>query len=239
MTRKPTFSHAGIVVACVALSFGCVIAQENNRPVVKITAPQGRSPLPLNTLIPFAISVSDKEEGESKFGEINGQEVYLTVRYLSDPLQATAALSTAGDPDPPGFVILQKSNCISCHAFNAPLIGPSFAELTRRYPYSKTNETLLAKRILNGSSGIWGSTAMPGHPELTPEAAQLIMAWILQNTGDVKTKYYSGLEGTLRLIIPEGERPGGIFILRASYTDHGLNNQKAMQGTDALLVHGK
>ncbi|MDH4091263.1 MAG: hypothetical protein OEV74_20255 [Cyclobacteriaceae bacterium] len=207
--------------------------------MVKITTPSSGRTYLLNTLIPYTISVSDKEDGESKYEEINNLEVFLSVRYIQDASQETMARKTASEPDAPGFVLLQKSNCITCHAFNAPLIGPAFTEITRRYPPSKPNEIALAKSVLEGSSGIWGSAVMPSHPDLSPETARQIVAWILQNAGDPKSNYYSGTAGALRLTIPEGVDAGGFFILRASYTDHGIDNRNPLQGDDVVLLHAK
>jgi len=224
-------------VAAVFYSPNTALAQQNNPPLVKIKTPEGGRRYPLNTLIPYSIEISDKEDGESKYDEITNVEVYLTVRYVEKTSQATNSRKEANAPDPPGFVLLQKSNCVNCHAFNGPKIGPSYDEITKRYPPSKANETTLAKKILDGSTGVWGNIVMPAHPELTMEQTQQIVSWIFQNTQDTKLSYYSGAQGTIRLTIPAGASPDGVFILRASYTDHGAGNDTPRQGTDVVVVN--
>lgn len=229
-----------ILLSCVAAVFPspkAALAQQNNPPLVKITTPEAGRRYPLSTVIPYLIEVSDKEDGESRYDEINNLEVYLNVRYVEDASQATHARKKANEPDAPGFVLLQKSNCVNCHDFNAPKIGPSYAEITRRYPASKTNETALAKKVLDGSIGVWGNIPMPAHPELTVEQAQQIVSWILQNTQDAKSDYYSGTKGAIRLTIPPGASPGGVFIMRASYTDHGAGKDTPLQGTDVVVIN--
>jgi len=229
-----------ILLSCVAAVYPspkAALAQQNNRPLVKITTPEAGRRYPLTTLIPYVIEVSDKEDGESRYDEINTLEVYLTVRYVEDASQATNARKEANEPDVPGFVLLQKSNCVNCHAFNEPKIGPSYAEITRRYPPSKANETTLAKKILDGSTGVWGNMVMPAHPELTMEQTQQIVSWIFQKTQDGKSNYYSGANGAIRLTIPAGASPGGVFIMRASYTDHGAGKDTPLQGTDVVVIN--
>ena len=53
--------------------------QTNNRPIVKILAPKDKSSYPLGTRVAYQISVSDPEDGESKYGEITQNEVLLKV----------------------------------------------------------------------------------------------------------------------------------------------------------------
>jgi cytochrome c len=229
-----------ILLGCVAAVLHSpqdATAQQNNPPQVKITTPETGRRYPLNTLIPYVIEVSDKEDGESKYDEINNLEVYMSVRYVESVSQKTNTLKEASNPDSPGFVLFQKSNCVNCHNFNSPKIGPSYAEITKRYPPSKANESMLAKKIVDGSTGTWGNVVMPAHPELTLEQTQQIVSWIFQNTKDPKLSYYSGAKGTIRLTIPEGASAGGFFILRASYTDHGAGNEPPQQSTDVVVIN--
>jgi cytochrome c len=228
-----------ILIAFIFISFRFSHAQQNNPPVVIITDPPANNTYPLNTLLPYFITVSDVEDGESKYEEINNQAVYLRVQYRPDTSKVAATRQRANEPDPPGFVHLQKSNCITCHAFKTPLIGPSFAAIAVRYPPSKASENALAERIIGGSSGRWGSAIMPGHPELSLQYAKQIVAWILRASDDANTNYYVGTKGVLRLTIPDGVPPGGYFVIRASYTDHGSANQNSLQGADVIFVYGK
>lgn len=64
---------------------------ENHPPAVKIMAPKNNSSYARNALVAYEISVSDKEDGDSKFGEINPKEIFLEVRYLQDTLGVTTA----------------------------------------------------------------------------------------------------------------------------------------------------
>jgi cytochrome c len=232
MSQMGYLTTAGITAALVAFCCGTLLAQQNNRPIVKITSPLAGRTYPVNTLIPYSVIVTDKEDGDSNYGEINRSEVYLSVRRIPDPARSV----DAAEPDPPGFVLLQKANCSGCHLFNKPWIGPSYAEITRRYPFSKDNEIKLAKRVIQGSTGGWGTGVMPTNPALSTEEAGQIIAWILTHADDPDTNYYSGTEGVIRLTVPDSINPGGIYLIRASYTDHGI---KVLEGMDALVIYGK
>lgn len=214
----------------------CVYAQENHPPVVKIISPVDGSKQPLNELIPYTISVADAEDGDSKYGEINEQEVFLQVKYVTDAAQLEKVSKEAMLPDPGGFVLLQKSVCVNCHAFDAPLIGPSLSEIAKRYPATKANEALLAKRIIDGSSGVWGGGVMPSHPELSVQEARDIVNWILSQADDPLSTYYPNAAGAMKLTVPKGFSSTGVFLLRATYSDHGAGEGPIRQGRDVITV---
>lgn len=227
-------------LALCVFSWPLLTWAQNHAPQVKIVKPDPAATLPLSQLIPFKISVSDKEDGDSKYDEINGAEVFLRVQQVANREEVTSILSEAGQRDDPGFVLLQKSNCVNCHAFRAPGIGPSFADICARYPNSITNVMVLTQRVLSGASGVWGTQVMPSHPEFTKEQAREIISWILTNTGNPATTYYFGTEGTLTLNPSSETSSRAIFVLRASYTDHGTPGDSVkLQGEDAIVVQGK
>lgn len=211
----------------------------NHPPTVKILSPKSGS-YEENTQVRYEIDVSDQEDGESKFQEINSAEVLLIVRYYSSPKAAEAAMSRTLADDPPGLGTLRTSDCLNCHAFNARLIGPSFADIRKRYPYSQASVDSLSRHILQGTSGAWGSIKMPSHPELTVEQAAACVTWILKTAADPETDYYTGTEGTFRVTVPPESKAKdkGMLVLIASYTDHGLRDDASqrMQGRDVIRI---
>jgi cytochrome c551/c552 len=220
--------------ASVAMS---AFSQENNSPEVKIIEPSPKSKYDLNSQIPYRIKISDKEDGESAYGEIATNEVFLEVRYLPDPSIA----SSVAKVDPPGLAAMKKSNCFNCHAFNGKLIAPSFYEIAKRYPPTTANTDLLAKRIREGSGGIWGTASMPSHAELTTQQVQEIVAWISENGNDQNLNYYTGTEGVIKLKMPGKVGQKGAFILSATYSDHGAknNSQQSLTSKDVVVVYIK
>jgi cytochrome c len=212
----------------------------NHPPTVKIVSPKAAAAYEQNAQVRYEIEVSDKEDGDSKFQEINPTEVLLVVRYFSSAGDAQAAMGREIEGDPPGLGTIRTSNCLSCHAFDARLIGPSFVDIRKRYPYSQANVDSLGRHILEGASGAWGSIKMPSHPELTMEQAAACVTWILKTAADPETSYYTGTEGSFRITIPADAetKEKGTLVLIASYTDHGLKDDpgQRMQGRDAISI---
>ena len=212
----------------------------NHPPTVKIVSPKANGAYEADAQVRYEIDVSDPEDGESKFQEINPTEVLLVVRHFSSTAAAEAAMSRAIADDPPGLGTIRTSNCLSCHAFDARLIGPSFADIRKRYPYSQANIDTLSRHILEGASGAWGRIKMPSHPELTMEQAAACVAWILKTAADPATSYYTGTEGSFRVTVTADsqEKDKGTLVLTASYTDHGLKDDpgQRMQGRDAISI---
>ncbi|HKI46694.1 MAG TPA: c-type cytochrome [Balneolales bacterium] len=211
----------------------------NHPPVVKIITPENGSNVKWDTPIRYKIRVSDEEDGDSRFGEITPSEVFLEVRYEPDPSKISRDTIRAAQPDPQGLAAIRTSNCVTCHAFDATRIGPSFAAISRKYPATKPDIERLSKHIIDGSTGIWGNASMPSHPDLTTQQAKGIVRWIMQNGSNPDLNYYTGLKGVIRLKRPENYKPDGVFILTASYTDHGTkdNQERRLRGDDILIIH--
>ena len=149
---------------------------QNNRPVVKIVSPKNNSAISAGSQVHYSIIVSDKEDGESKFDEINSKEVLLQMKYLNDTLTLERGKNII-EKDAPGLAAIRTSNCLNCHAFETKVIGPGFNEIAKRYPSNPKNIGLLEKRIREGSIGVWGKVAMPTHPELTNEQIESMVKW--------------------------------------------------------------
>lgn len=188
--------------------------QENNPPVVKIAAPESAA---VNTSIRYSISVLDKEDGDTKYDEINPTEILLLV-------QNGAKVKSSNNVN--DLHAMMASNCMNCHAFNSKLIGPSYMDISKKY--SSGNMQVLVKHVKEGSKGVWGDIVMPTHPELSDEEIKKMVKWILNFKNERNTEYHLGKEGSVQV------KSAGSVILTASYLDH----QKAM-GSDKVVVEVK
>jgi cytochrome c len=235
MIMKPKFSYLSLLFSLLLFSFINLKPQENSPPVVKVISPQNNSTFDSNAPVTYKITVSDKEDGDSKFDEINAKEVLLEVRRVTNKLKP--ASNKVGTNDP-GLTVIMTSNCINCHNFNSKSIGPSFYEINKKYPVNKVNTDTLIKRIREGSSGLWGGKEkMPTHPELTVAETKSAVLWILKNAADPNINYYTGLEGFFRI----NTVTKGTYILTASYTDHGLKDipGKRLRTADVVMIQSK
>src|SRR6476661_1295317 len=136
-----------IVVAVVSI----FLFQENHPPVVKLSAPAVATS---GSTVAYSVSVADKEDGDTKFDEINPNEILLQVQYGDD----------AQKNDISALHAMMASNCMNCHSFKSKLIGPSYFDISKKY--SSADIEALVKHVRGGSKGIWGDIVMPTHPEL-------------------------------------------------------------------------
>ena len=186
-------------------------------------------------MIRYAITVSDIEDGESKFDEIPSDKILLEIKFVKEKSDTPAEKKKVVPEVPAGLRLIINSDCMSCHQFRDRLIGPSFGEIAARYVREPGAGDKLAASIRNGSTGVWGETLMPAHPDIDNDAGQKIAEWILKAAVDTKLNYIAGKEGTFRLEIPEGESEG-FFMLRAIYTDKGLPENPADVRTGQHVV---
>jgi cytochrome c len=213
----------------------------NHAPVVNILQPLNHSIHDWNTMVPYSVQVSDAEDGESKYQEIQSSEVLIKLQYAENGVKADAYLKQKKIKDTVGLNGMLVSNCFDCHGVKSKHAGPSFQDIAGRYPSTEKNIALLSSRIQKGSNGIWGSEKMPSHPELNNKEIEGMVNWILRYTQDPGLNFFTGLEGTLSLNKPRLETKSGFFVVSAYYTDHGTteNRNKKMTGSDQILISAK
>lgn len=163
--------------------------------------------------IPYAISISDKEDGS----EIVPENVRVRFDYLPHGYDL-ALLGPEESILSAGQILMEKSDCKTCHAYNKNSIGPSYMAIADRYEDSKTIQNTLALKIINGGNGVWGVNMMAAHPQHTVEEAQEMVKYIL--TLDENPAESLPLSGDL---IPDrhAKNESGRYYLSASYTDKG------------------
>jgi cytochrome c len=193
----------------------------NHTPVIRINQPVNHSVFTWGSQVPYNVEVSDTEDGESKYQEIQSAEVLVRLKYIENSVQASAYLKQKKFNDTTGLMNMMVSNCFSCHGFKTKLSGPSFQDICKKYPNSPSTREQLENHILTGSTGIWGKEVMPTHPELSAEFAQKMVQWILTYANDPGLNYFVGLQGVLPLNKPKTSLQSGVFIVTAFYTDHG------------------
>jgi len=215
-----------------AMSFSLIpVLQENHAPVVRIISPMNKSAFRWNTDIPYTIEVSDHEDGHSGYDEINGNEVLLHVMYVPDTLKSTHYQNgNVTEQEPRAITLMKISTCFSCHTSRNKLIGPSFDRIAAKYAYSEETVHALTQKIIRGSTGTWGEVQMPSNTDLKPDEIKEVVSWILKNNKDVNTFYQVGLKGTVRTKEKnEKDTPRGVYMLTASYIDHGLAGKTVLK----------
>ena len=198
-------------------------ASGNTAPVVTIVQPDASRTWQWSAQFRYAITVTDKEDGDSAFGEIMPSEVLLDVEYLpGTPGDGLEPVRSAARADEPGLAILRKSACLNCHADKTSLVGPSFSAIADKYGDSEETIARLGRHIRNGSSGSWGSLPMPPHPNLSPQQTQDVARYIVEQGRRRHRWIYAGLEGVIRIIDRPDDDGVGFYRLTASYLDNGV-----------------
>ncbi|MEG2078696.1 cytochrome c [Chryseobacterium piscicola] len=107
----------------------------------------------------LAISCSKKEMSQPK---------------STDPSDvATSVVSNAS-----GQTMIETSDCLACHSIDEKMIGPSYKEIAAKY--SEKDIEILASKIIEGGSGVWGDVPMQAHPQFSKEDAKKMVEYILK-----------------------------------------------------------
>jgi cytochrome c len=79
-----------------------------------------------------------------------------------------------------GVELVGNSGCMTCHRIDEKITGPTYREVANKYA-GASDEVIasLAKKIINGGSGVWGEAVMTPHPAISEEDAKIIVRYIL------------------------------------------------------------
>lgn len=217
--------YISITVICL-LSFGFAYWQEENSPPkVTISVRANGNTFQWNSVIPYNIAVSDTEDGNTEYQEIAPNEVVLLARYLPDSALIKKISIDEQRADFNAILKLSKASCFNCHAAKAKLIGPSFEQISVRYTDVAAPIEPLTKKIIEGSTGTWSDVRMPPHPTLDLQDVREMVMWILKRNADPDMTYFVGIDGALKTRAkPGNQSEAGLYILTASYLDHGPRN---------------
>ena len=87
--------------------------------------------------------------------------------------------SQAAHAEAAGLALAQQQNCMSCHSVTRSFMGPALHEVAAKYAGREDAAIYLKHKILDGSTGVWGSAPMPANTQLTPDQAATLAAWVL------------------------------------------------------------
>ena len=101
------------------------------------------------------------------------------------PQQPTSTAPVAGVAAAPqtsslaGQALVQASDCLRCHGMDRRYVGPSFRQIADRYREQPDAANYLARKIREGSVGVWGRTVMPRHPQVNEAQSSDMARWLL------------------------------------------------------------
>jgi len=75
--------------------------------------------------------------------------------------------------------LYKTKNCFACHRVDRTTLGPSFKSISAKYVDDKSAAATLAKKIREGTVGVWGQVPMPPQAQVSEEEAATLARWIL------------------------------------------------------------
>ena len=222
------------------------IVAGNEPPRVALTVTRGNRTFYFpGRSIAYRVTASDREDGAIPPGAVRVTGEFIPSGLTPEQAERARALPPEESArNLQALEIVSRSDCRGCHAEDRKLVGPAFRSVAERYAGDTAAVPRLAHKIVTGGSGVWGTTAMPPHPNLTPAEATTLAEYVLSVGQRGASPEDLPLQGTYRTPAPKGAggrnpvrvENTGSYLLRASYTDHGANGVAPITTTDALLL---
>ncbi|HET9487807.1 MAG TPA: c-type cytochrome [Chryseosolibacter sp.] len=111
----------------------------------------------------------DKKEGEEEYSDYETAE---PKKESSDDLIAQ------------GKVLVDGSDCKTCHHATNKIVGPPHADVAKKYEFTKANVSYLAGKIIDGGSGVWGEVPMTPHADISKADAEKMAMYVLSLDGE-------------------------------------------------------
>lgn len=77
------------------------------------------------------------------------------------------------------LALAKKNNCLTCHAIDKKVVGPAWKEVALKYRGDATAQAHLVSKIATGGKGVWGSMAMPAHPQISEADRTTLAKFVL------------------------------------------------------------
>lgn len=184
--------------------------------------------------VAYTVNVNDKDD-PSVAGDAGN--AFVSADYVEGFDKAGASMGhqvmTAAMA---GRSLVQSLDCKGCHKEAESSIGPSYMAVSEKYRKNPEAVPHLINKILKGGSGVWGETAMPGHPNLPGNDARQIVTWILSLSDEGAKQKSLPVAGTLKPTLDKKLAENGVLVISASYTDKGGNGIKPLTGTDVVTL---
>ncbi|MDN5937077.1 MAG: c-type cytochrome [Salinisphaera sp.] len=114
------------------------------------------------------------------WGPYRGMVTGKAATQGGEPATVSAAKTSAKkDSDAKALALLREHGCTACHQMQGKLVGPGFAAVAKKYAGQDDAMGYLVDKIRNGGSGVWGSVAMPAHPNISKQDLTVITQWLV------------------------------------------------------------
>jgi cytochrome c len=93
--------------------------------------------------------------------------------FVSAGLLASAGNALAQE------ALAKKYNCLTCHAVDKKVIGPSYKDVAAKYKGDAGAEAKLIAKVKNGGAGNWGQIPMPPNASVPDADIKALVTWVL------------------------------------------------------------
>jgi cytochrome c len=76
--------------------------------------------------------------------------------------------------------LARKHHCLSCHAIDKKLVGPSYKDIAAKYKGDASAEAKLIDKVKKGGMGVWGQIPMPGNDKIPDAELKALVTWVLK-----------------------------------------------------------
>ncbi|MEM6628768.1 MAG: PQQ-dependent sugar dehydrogenase [Bacteroidota bacterium] len=189
----------------------------------------------------YQVQVQDLEDGKLEEGKIAPTEVAINFDYAPegfDPIEIAQNHKASDDwvTFSKGKMLINNSDCLSCHKLAESSIGPSYQAVAQKYKDDPQSYPLIANRIVNGSVGIWGEHAMAAHPDISQQDAATIVDYIMGLTDPQRAPKTFSLAGTHTPEVPTGDNGKGGYLLRVAYSDKGNGKLRSLSAEKIIAL---
>ena len=87
--------------------------------------------------------------------------------------QAAAPAKPADPAHAAARALAQKHNCLTCHAIERKVVGPALRDIGKKHGGRNDAVEYLARKLVEGGSGVWGAVPMPAQNVPAPDARAL------------------------------------------------------------------
>ncbi len=95
--------------------------------------------------------------------------------FSAAALALTAALPAQASED-----LAKKHMCTTCHVVKgAKTIGPTYADVAKKYAGQKDAEAKLVDKVKKGGQGVWGQVPMPPNAAVPDADIKALVKWVL------------------------------------------------------------
>jgi cytochrome c len=187
--------------------------------------------------VPYQVRVEDAEDGSLAGGGIKPAAVRVLLAYATSGDNLSPVLTArAREAVHPGKVLIDGSDCKSCHQPDGPSVGPSYRQVAQKYRDQPHAADRLAEKVIRGGGGVWTQKfTMVAHPQLSPKAAALMVNYILSLDAEGQPQRM-GVRGRIGAVLPDRKAATGFYRLSAAYQDRGGVGVKPLRDSAVLVL---